>query len=66
MLTSNKITSVAVVIPVFNEEQSLPELLRRTDQACRLMDRPYEIILIDDGSSDRSGRTHRTGRQSAR
>ena len=48
------IERVSVVIPVYNEEASLPELLRRTDAACRQLQRPYEIVLIDDGSRDRS------------
>lgn len=48
------IDCVSVVIPVYNEEASLPELLRRTDAACRQLGRDYEIVLIDDGSRDRS------------
>jgi len=45
---------VSVVIPVFNEEQNLPELIRRCVAACETMERPYEIILVDDGSRDTS------------
>ena len=48
------IDRVSVVIPVYNEEASLPELLRRTRAACRLLDCQVEIILVDDGSRDRS------------
>lgn len=48
------IQCVSIVIPVYNEEASLPELLRRTDSACRQLGRDYEIILIDDGSRDNS------------
>lgn len=47
-------TSVSLVIPVFNEEDSLDELIERCLAACTEMDREYEIILVDDGSSDRS------------
>ena len=47
---------VSVVIPVFNEEQNFPELLRRCLAACETMRRPYEIIFIDDGSSDASAK----------
>ena len=50
------INSVSVVIPVYNEEQSLPELLRRTEAACALLEQPYEIVLVDDGSRDESAR----------
>ncbi|NQD69751.1 glycosyltransferase family 2 protein [Sphingobacterium shayense] len=45
---------ISVVIPLFNEEESLPEL---TDWIRRVMHQhnfTYEIILIDDGSNDSS------------
>lgn len=48
------IDCVSVVIPVYNEQDSLPELLRRTDAACRQLGRTYEIVLVDDGSRDGS------------
>jgi undecaprenyl-phosphate 4-deoxy-4-formamido-L-arabinose transferase len=46
--------SVSVVIPVFNEVPTLDELVERVIRACETMDRPYEVILVDDGSSDGS------------
>lgn len=45
---------VSIVIPVYNEEQSLPELLRRTEAACGQLKHDYEIVLVDDGSRDSS------------
>ncbi|GBU11538.1 undecaprenyl phosphate-L-Ara4FN transferase [Enterobacterales bacterium] len=48
------IKKVSIVIPVYNEEESLPALLSRTQAACRQLTQKFEIILIDDGSSDRS------------
>ncbi|MFS2223565.1 undecaprenyl-phosphate 4-deoxy-4-formamido-L-arabinose transferase [Pantoea sp. B65] len=54
MLTEQAINKVSVVIPVFNEQESLPELLRRTTAACALLPMDYEILLVDDGSSDNS------------
>lgn len=56
MLTYPPVKKVSVVIPVYNEQDSLPELLRRTDTACATLGRQYEILLIDDGSSDDSAR----------
>ncbi|WP_111672402.1 glycosyltransferase family 2 protein [Algoriphagus litoralis] len=47
-------TQISVVVPVFNEEESLPEL---THWISRVMDThgfSYEVILINDGSTDRS------------
>jgi undecaprenyl-phosphate 4-deoxy-4-formamido-L-arabinose transferase len=48
--------SLSVVIPVFNEEHTFPELLERCRTACRATGKPFEIILVDDGSSDASAR----------
>ncbi|HEY0898338.1 MAG TPA: glycosyltransferase family 2 protein [Sphingobacteriaceae bacterium] len=45
---------ISVVVPLYNEEESLPEL---TDWIRRVMDQnqfSYEILLVDDGSSDAS------------
>jgi glycosyltransferase involved in cell wall biosynthesis len=44
--------SVSVIIPVLNEAAALPELIQRTDEALQLLARPYEIIVVDDGSED--------------
>ena len=46
--------SFSVVIPVFNEQASLPELLERVLKASRAVGRPFEVILVDDGSRDNS------------
>lgn len=48
------ISKVSVVIPVFNEEECLPSLLSRTVAACQQLNKKYEIILVDDGSTDAS------------
>jgi glycosyltransferase involved in cell wall biosynthesis len=45
---------ISVVIPIYNEEETLPELLRRTAAALDSTARPWEIVLVDDGSRDRS------------
>lgn len=45
---------LSLVIPVFNEEENLPELIRRTDTVCKQLNTSVEVILVDDGSSDRS------------
>ncbi|MEK9498141.1 undecaprenyl-phosphate 4-deoxy-4-formamido-L-arabinose transferase [Photorhabdus sp. P32] len=49
-----QIKKVSVVIPVYNEEESLPLLLERTLAACKQLTQEYELILVDDGSSDKS------------
>lgn len=50
----NKASLVSVVIPVFNEEVNLEELISRCLKVCEGMERPFEIILVDDGSTDSS------------
>ena len=45
---------LSVVIPVFNEQACLPELIRRCLAACAATKRTFEIVLVDDGSSDQS------------
>jgi undecaprenyl-phosphate 4-deoxy-4-formamido-L-arabinose transferase len=45
---------LSVVIPVFNEENNLEELIRRCLAACLEAGRSFELILVDDGSRDRS------------
>lgn len=46
------IDSISLVIPVFNEEGNLPELHRRLSAVLTTIALPYEIIFIDDGSTD--------------
>ncbi len=42
------------IIPVYNEEETLPELYRRVKVVMDRLDGPVEVILIDDGSRDSS------------
>ena len=43
-----------MIIPVYNEEECLPELLQRMDAAMEGIGKPYEIIYVNDGSHDGS------------
>ena len=45
---------ISVVVPVFNEEKNLAELIRRCLEACHSLGLPFELILVDDGSRDGS------------
>jgi len=47
-------TYISAVIPVYNEEESLPELHRQLTEVCRENDYRYEIVFVDDGSTDSS------------
>ncbi|MEZ5498126.1 MAG: glycosyltransferase [Steroidobacteraceae bacterium] len=46
---------LSVVIPVYNEQEVLPQLFARLYAALDQLGRRYEVIFIDDGSADRSG-----------
>ena len=45
---------VSVIVPVYNEQEVLPALFARLYPALDALGRPYELILVDDGSRDRS------------
>ena len=45
---------ISVVVPLYNEVESLPELAEWVDRVMRENGFSYEMILIDDGSSDGS------------
>ncbi|MDO8682218.1 MAG: glycosyltransferase family 2 protein [Armatimonadota bacterium] len=44
----------SLVIPIYNEEETLPELHRRLSELMERLDAETEIIMVDDGSSDQS------------
>src|SRR5260370_38639030 len=44
----------SIVVPIFNEEGSAKRLYIRLTQVMRAMGEPYEIVFVDDGSTDRS------------
>jgi len=44
----------SLVIPIYNESSVLPELVRRSVSALEALDISFEIIFVDDGSSDDS------------
>ena len=45
---------VSIVVPVYNEEANIPELVPRLFAVLDTLDRPSEVICVDDGSRDRS------------
>lgn len=46
--------NISIVIPVFNEQDNLMELYRRLVDTLEGMDRSFEIVAVDDGSTDDS------------
>ena len=45
---------ISVVIPLYNEEESLPELVAWIERVCKEHNYAHEVIMIDDGSKDNS------------
>lgn len=45
---------ISIVIPLYNEEDSIPHLWEALDQAIANYGQPAEVIIVDDGSKDRS------------
>jgi undecaprenyl-phosphate 4-deoxy-4-formamido-L-arabinose transferase len=46
------VPAVSLIIPVYNEEASVEEVYRQSVAALESLGRPYEVIFVDDGSSD--------------
>ena len=47
---------LSLVIPAYNEAEVVPELLARVEPALRAIDKPFEVIIVDDGSTDATPR----------
>jgi len=47
-------SKISITVPVYNERESLPHLLPRLKSVLERMARPWEVILVNDGSSDGS------------
>lgn len=48
---------ISIIIPLFNEAESLPELVSWIDRVMKDNDYSYEAIMVDDGSTDGSWKT---------
>ncbi len=45
---------ISVVVPIFNEEMNVRKLYKRIEETMNLVENPYEIIFVNDGSRDAS------------
>ena len=45
---------VSVVVPIFNEQENLPELRRRLAESLEKTGEDWEVVLVNDGSRDQS------------
>lgn len=51
--------NISVIIPIYNEKESLPSLVERLRTALEKFSKSFEVIMIDDGSADQSFETLR-------
>lgn len=52
--TSNSKKFISCVVPVYNEETLIAEFIAALDKTLKNLNYPYEILLIDDGSQDKT------------
>lgn len=43
---------LSLVIPAYNEQENVPTLLSRVEASLKQLNKPFEVIIIDDGSTD--------------
>jgi len=49
------VPDISIVVPIYDERGALPGLIEEIDAALAPLDRPSELIFVDDGSTDGSG-----------
>src|SRR5436305_35827 len=47
-------TYISLVVPAYNEQESIPTLLERSRASLEKTGRPFEVIIVDDGSTDQT------------
>lgn len=45
---------ISIVVPLFNEDESLPHLAEWIDRVMEEHHFDYEVVMVDDGSKDNS------------
>ncbi|MDD5489251.1 MAG: glycosyltransferase, partial [Candidatus Moranbacteria bacterium] len=51
---------LSIVVPLYNEEGNVKELHRKIVEALRALGKTFEIVFIDDGSTDKTREIART------
>ena len=52
--TDNNSPEISIIVPVLNEQDTIKELYHRITSMCKKNKYSYEILIIDDGSTDHS------------
>src|SRR5213596_1628270 len=48
--------AVSIVVPIYNEQENIRSLYARLTDVLNRLTRPYEVIFVDDGSRDQTGK----------
>lgn len=51
--------SLSIILPAYNEEENVEQAVTHVSEVAQTLDREYEIILVNDGSTDRTGEVGR-------
>ncbi|MBU0655861.1 MAG: glycosyltransferase family 2 protein [Gammaproteobacteria bacterium] len=51
---TNSVDSVSIIVPFYNEEDNVLPLVERVSKALANFSHPWELVLVDDGSNDRT------------
>jgi dolichol-phosphate mannosyltransferase len=51
-MDTNAVPYFSLVVPAYNEQENIPTLLERVGTSLQQIGRPFEVIIVDDGSSD--------------
>ena len=49
-----KLSSLSIILPCYNEEENVEKVVRAADAICKKVAEDYEILVINDGSKDRT------------
>jgi glycosyltransferase involved in cell wall biosynthesis len=60
MENSSQKPHISVVVPVYNEEGNVRELHEKIVESCRKIGKSFEVVFVDDGSSDKTNEICRT------
>lgn len=52
--TMNEHPHLSLIIPAYNEQETIPTLLDRVGSALARIGQPFEVVIVDDGSTDQT------------
>ena len=53
-MSTERVPDLSIMVPLYNEEGNVEPLLDRIEEVMPALNRAYEVVLVDDGSTDRT------------